>query len=129
MTKNANYFIDYTTGTVTLTKKFYKAASTLGSPEYKEMMQIRRDTPTFTIVLREITKKQDKKSYRNLTYENMKTFIANCETDDAAREESLDQLERVKELSKVQSGPYAYVKTWFLNKYGKVYNSEEEAVA
>lgn len=129
MTKNANYNIDFFTNTIILTKRFYKAASTLNTPEYKELMQIRRDNPDFSIVLREIKKKEGKKSYRNLTYENMRIFIENYEADDAVRADSLKEFEKVMELSKVQSGPYAYVKAWFLKKYGETYNPEEDAAA
>lgn len=127
MTKNANYSIDFFTSTIILTKRFYKAASVLNSPEYKELMQARRDNPTFSIVLREIKKKEGKKSYRNLNYENMRTFIENYETDDDARADRIKEFEKVKALSTVQSGPYAYVKTWFLKMYGDAYNSEEKA--
>lgn len=127
MTKNAKYNIDFFTSTIIITKKFYKAASVLNSPEYKEMMQIRRDNPDFTIVLREIKKKEGKKSYRNLNYENMRTFIENYETDDDVRADRIKEFEKVKALSTVQSGPYAYVKTWFLKMYGDAYNSEEKA--
>ena len=132
MIKNANYSIDFFTSTIIITKKFYKAASVLNSPEYKEMMQFRRDNPDFTIVLREIKKKEGKKSYRNLNYKNMRTFIENYETDDTVRADCIKEFEKVMELSKVQSGPYAYVKTWFLNNYGKEYdknNPEENAAA
>lgn len=127
MTKNANYNIDFITATITITKKFYKAASILNSPEYKEMMQLRRENPTFSIVLREIKKKEGKKSYRNLTYENMQTFIENYETDDGVRADRIKEFEKVMALSKVQSGPYAYVKNWFLKQYGEAYNPEEKA--
>ena len=127
MTKNANYSIDFITATIIITKKFYKAASILNSPEYKEMMQLRRENPTFTIVLREIKKKEGKKSYRNLTYKNMQTFIENYETDNDMRADRLKEYEAVKALSKVQSGPYAYVKNWFLKQYGDAYNPEEKA--
>lgn len=75
MTKNTNYTIDFISASIVVTKKFYKAASILNSPEYKELMQLRHDNPGFSIVLREIKKKDGKKTYRNLTYENMKTFI------------------------------------------------------
>lgn len=126
MTKNANYAIDFLTSTIVITKKFYKAASVLNSPEYNEMMQLRRDNPSFSITLREIKKKEGKKSYRNLNYENMKTFIENYETDDDMRANRLKEFETVKALSNVQSGPYAYVKAWFLEKYGKVYDPTTE---
>lgn len=129
MNKNSNYFIDQLNGTIILTKRFYKAASVLNSPEYKELMQARHDNPTFSIVLREIKRKENKNSYRNLNYANMRTFIENYEMDDDARVERLKEFEKVMALSKVQSGPYAYVKTWFLKMYGDQYNSEGVAVA
>lgn len=129
MNKNSNYFIDQLNSTIILTKRFYKAASVLNSPEYKELMQARRDNPTFSVVLREIKRKENKNSYRNLTYGNMRTFIENYEMDDDVRADRLKEFEKVMALSKVQSGPYAYVKAWFLKMYGDQYNSEEVAVA
>ena len=129
MIKNTNYTIDFISASIVVTKKFYKAASVLNSPEYKELMQLRRDNPSFSIVLREIKKKEGKKTYRNLTYENMGTFIESYETDDDVRADRLKEYEAVKALSKVQSGPYAYVKAWFLEKYGQVYEADENAVA
>lgn len=71
MTKNTQYEIDFINSKIILTKKFAKAASILNSPEYTALIQIRRENPDFTIELREIKKKEGKKSYRNLTYEHM----------------------------------------------------------
>ena len=122
MKKNEKYFIDYLTETIILTKSFYKAAGSLDTPEYKTLMELRRQNPDYTIALREIKKAEDKKSYRNLTYENMETFIKKIEQDDEIRAERLAQFATTKELSKVQPGPYAYVKTWFLETYGEEYN-------
>ena len=68
MTKNTQYEIDFINSKIILTKKFAKAASILNTPEYTALIQIRRENPDFTIELREIKKKEGKKSYRNLTY-------------------------------------------------------------
>ena len=122
MNKNANYEINHLNETVIMTKSFYKAASVLNTPEYKELMEIRRQHPNYTLELRQIKKADDKKSYRNLTYDNMEIFIKMIETDEATRKERLVQLETIKGLSKVQPSPYAYVKTWFLTNYGEEYN-------
>ena len=129
MTKSANYEINHIDETIIITKKFYKAAGILNSPEYKELMAIRRDNPNYKIVLREIKKKAGKKSYRNLTYDNMKTFITAWETDEETRKQRLAQMDTVMELSKVQAGPYAYVKTWFLDLYGEAYNKYNDDTA
>ena len=122
MKKNASYEINFIEGKIILTKKFYKSASILNTPEYKELMALRNDNPGFTIELREIKKKEGKQSYRNLTYANMRNYIITLEGEES---ENLKEFDKVLKLSKVQTGPYAYVKTWFLNKYPK-YNEQLE---
>ena len=71
MTKSQQYEVDFINSKIILTKKFYKAATTLNTPEYTTLMQLRHDNPGFAVELREIKKKEGKKSYRNLTYKNM----------------------------------------------------------
>ena len=124
MTKTQQYEVDFINSKIVLTKKFYKAATILNTPEYTALIQIRRENPDFTIELREIKKKEGKKSYRNLTYEHMEAYII---TRDGKDSEAHKEFEQVKKLSQVQAGPYAYVKTWFLKRYGDVFKSEEEA--
>ena len=57
-----NYNINYIENTIEVTKKFVKAAGVLNSTEYNELLAIRRDYPTFPIVVREIKKKAGKKT-------------------------------------------------------------------
>ena len=123
MKKNMGYEIDFVNDQIIVTKAFLKAAGTLNTPEYNELQNIRRENPGFAVVQREITKKDKKKSYRNLTYKNMKEYIAAKEGENSPM---LEQFDRVRALSKVQDGPYAYVKTWFLNLYGEAFKEEEE---
>jgi len=124
MTKSQHYEVDFMSSMIIVTRKFYKAASSFNSPEYKTLMQIRNDNPGFTIELRKINKKEGKKSYRNLTYKHMEEFIIAREGE---KSEVLKEFNNVLKLSRVQAGPYAYVKTWFLTKYKDVFKSEEEA--
>jgi len=123
MTKTQQYEVDFINSKIILTKKFYKAATILNTPEYTTLMQLRRDNPGFTIELREIKKKEGKQSYRNLTYANMRNYIITLEGEES---ENLKEFDKVLKLSKVQTGPYAYVKTWFLKLYGDAFKSEEE---
>ena len=124
MTKTQQYEVDFINSKIVLTKKFYKAATVLNTPEYTTLMQLRRDNPDFAVELRENKKKEGKQSYRNLTYKHMEEYIIALEGE---KSETLKEYEKVKQLSKVQAGPYAYVKTWFLKKYGDAFKSEEEA--
>ena len=130
MKKNA-YEINHLEAKITMTKKFYEAACHLNTPEYKELIAIRRDNPNFKMEVREIRKKADKKTYRNLTLANMELFIEKSMDNARPMEDRLKEYEAVKELSKIQASPYAYVKAWFLTIYGDEYNkyrkNEEES--
>ena len=125
MRQNHNYEINYIENTITVTKKFLKEAGVIGSAAYTELARVRKDLPDFQIVQREITKKPGKKTYGKLTYKVMGEFIEAQEEENAA--EVLAEFERVQRLSKVQNGSYAYVKTWFLNRYKDVFQQEEDA--
>ena len=124
MKMNKGYEIDFVNEQIIVSKAFLKAAGALGTPEYKEMLTLRSENPGFPFVQREITKREGKKSYRNLTYANMREYIV---TREGEKSETVAEFDRVLALSKVQAGPYAYVKTWFLKKYGEEFRSEEEA--
>ena len=128
--KNTNrYEINYIEGKIIVTKKFLKEAGIIGSVAYEELTKVRHDYPDFVIVEREISKKQGKKTYGKLTYKVMAEFIEAQEADAAS--DVLAEFERVQALSKVYPGQYAFVKTWFLNRYKEVFSQEEteEAIA
>ncbi len=65
MKKTASYEIDHITATVFVSKAFAKEASILNTPEYKTILAVRHDNPTYKIEVREIAKKSNKNSYRN----------------------------------------------------------------
>jgi len=123
MTKNSRYEINHFQAKVILTKQFAKAASTLNTPEYMTLLELRRNHPDYTFELRELRKKEGKKSYRNLTYERMEDYIITREGKDS---EAHKEFKKIKALSQVQAGPYAYVKSWFLKKYEDEFKKEEE---
>ena len=116
MKKMNEYKVDVVAGTITLTKKFAKAAGVLGTREFNTFKQLRADYPDYAVQVREIAKKENKTSYANLTYAFMKNFISTVEGEAS---ENLVNLAKVIELSKGQPGHYAYVKTWFLERYPK----------
>ena len=116
MKKMNEYKVDVVAETITLTKKFAKAAGVLGTREFNTFKQLRADYPDYTVQVREIAKKENKVSYANLTYDFMKTFIGMVEGEAS---ENIGNLAKVIELSKGQPGHYAYVKTWFLERYPK----------
>ena len=115
--------VDYETKTIILTKKFAKAAGILGTPEYDSMRQLRKDYPDYAVVLREIKKKDDKKSYKNLSFKAMESYIVLTFGEVSNEHETFG---KVMALATCQNSPYAYVKNWFLKNYPN-YDSVEEA--
>ena len=104
------YSFDPITNVLTCSESFLKKASRLNSPEYNVMKTFRTDIPGLKI------EKGEKKSGNrplNITFAKMEEYIKNCRDG----ETSLEALNKVKSLSKIQSSPYQYVRTWFLDNY------------
>ena len=100
-------------GHVLVTKSFMKQARIFGTPEYKEWKEIKADLPNAQMVTKKIKKHPEKKSNRNMTYENMVLFIKQQKN----AEELLKEFERQKKLSKIMPYPYAAVLEWFENTF------------
>lgn len=60
--------INHENRTLVMDRTFAKAASFVGSNEYNLLQDARRDYPSYQVTLRSIKKKEDKESYRGLTY-------------------------------------------------------------
>ena len=125
MKKSHTIALNHADKQIIVTKSFLKEAGIIGSEAYEILVRMRQDLPDYQIVQREIAKKQGKKTYGKLTYETMADFIAVKEGKNAPA--ALAEFERIKNLSKIQAGSYAYVKTWFLNRYKDVFTQDEES--
>ena len=121
--RNNNYQINYTEKTITVSKRYLKEASTIGSAAYNELARVRKDLPDFQILQREINKKPGKKTYGKLTYQVMEDFIREYEEENAPA--ALAEYERIKQFSQFRAGKYAFVKTWFLNRYKDVFEQKK----
>ena len=107
-----NYSFDHSSNTLTVNEAFLKAASRLDTPEYKTMLQLRKDFGSISIVIENPSQKTVKAENR-LTFTAMKQFICKCRN----AKERLVVYENVCALSKAQRSPYHYVKKWFLDNY------------
>lgn len=124
--KNENYCkINHDAKQIIAKKSFLKEASKIGSQAYNRLVALRQDYPEYKIFPREIAKKQGKKSYGQLTYKTMAEYIEAKEGKNAPT--VLAEFEQIKHNSKSQSGPYAFVKMWFLTHYGDEFKTDEEA--
>ena len=62
-------------GNALVTKAFAKQARIFGTPEYKMWREIKAELPDAQMVTKKIKKNPNKKTNRNMTYENMELFI------------------------------------------------------
>ena len=111
------YDIDFLNNTVTLTSSFLRKASVIGSAEYQEMLQLRRELPDYEFRKAETTKQKKTNKNKNLTYPHMRDFIRATASSQDEAQMILDEMKRVEALSKIQANPYKYVHDWFIRKF------------
>ena len=123
MKKSASYSIDPISKTITLTKKFLKGASTMGTPEYKELKKLEKENPGFEFKAREIKPTENKQTYSELTFAVMKKIIM-----ESANGDTETQVSKVAEFEAVQAfyegnktTKYGHVKSWFVQNYREEY--------
>ncbi len=122
--------IDFINHAIIITRDFQKLASDVRSEEYATLQRVRQDYPEFSVGTRCIRKNPNKKTYKNLTYEYMETYIRTHGT----LEQSTDNLTKFGELyiiSKCHNSGigYATIKNWFLQEYPEVATFSIEAAA
>lgn len=105
----ARYNFDLFSTTLTISKEFEKRAAIPGSIEQLTFCQLMATYGDALIVERYETHQ----SKKGLNFKQMEVYISKCRNADKRMKEFVT----VKELSKGQSSPYKYVKTWFMANY------------
>lgn len=96
-----------------VTKEFAKQANIFGTPEYKSWREFLEVYPNAEMQTKDIKRNPDKKTFRNLTYNNITVFI---NAQDNA-EGILKEFDKQLELAKIQKSPYHYVVDWFVKRF------------
>ena len=110
-----NIVLDHINRNIKISKDFERKASNAESTEYRLLQTIKADYPDYSISSGVIRKKENKESYRGLTYSYMERYIkVKGTTEDM--EEYLDMLF----LSECHKVKYPAIKRWFLSKYPDV---------
>ena len=122
MKKNVGYEINPIKKTITLSKKFLKGASVMGTPEYKELKKIQNDNPGFELKVREINQKESKMTYSELTFAVMESIIKETFKDENEQTEKIAEFNGVKAFyDGNKTTKYGHVKSWFVQNYKKQY--------
>ena len=122
-----NITINTKNNTLVITKKFEKAASKFGSPEYRELKEARADFPNFKVVVR--TVKQKKETYKGLTYEYMENYIM---VHDTEKKEHMTEYRILRGLDDdlAESFSYNEIKAWFFSTFPEIaeFHKKREAI-
>ena len=96
-----------------VTKAFQKQAVIFGTEEYKLWREYKKDFPEAQMVVKKIAKNPNKKTYKNMTYANMETYIM----QQPNAKELMDEFYRQRKLASISKNPYKYVLNWFIEKF------------
>ena len=124
--KNSTPRIDRDKKTIYATKSFLIKAGQFGTTEFNTLNDMLKTLPGFKVEEEKIARNASKEAYGKLTYDVMKAFIESYETDDTKRKTMLEEYEVIKTISKTQRGAYAFVKSWFLKKYGAEFDRRKK---
>ena len=125
--KNNGFTIDHVNKQIVVSKAFLARASQLGTQEFEKVRELMEMLPRYKFVQKESIKKNpNKKTYRNLTYENMERYIRATEKNPDI---VMERFHNIKERSHAQTSRYAYVKKWFLQQYPDYTEVTEEQEA
>ena len=105
----ARYNFDLFSTTLTISKEFEKRAAIPGSIEQLTFCQLMATYGDALVVERYGTHQAKK----GLNFKQMEVYISKCRNAD----KRMTEFVTVKELSKGQTSPYKYVKTWFMENY------------
>ena len=103
-----NIVVNFESKTIELTKNFSKRAGVFGSPEYRSLVEVKREFPDYTLFIKPSHSHYSPSLYSRLTYADMEAIIMRCE-DVNKREEWLDEFNRGRCIF-----PFAQIKSWFI---------------
>lgn len=113
--RNIGYKIDYTTNTITVTKKFMEEAGIIGTPAFSTMKELRQ--MGMTIAVKETAPRKNNK----ITYAQMIQYISCVENSSLY----MAQFDAAREEAKSKKDTYNRVLLWFNKTFPCFYEMPE----
>ncbi len=120
-----NVTINHVTKEIVISKQFNTRAKRYNTPEYKELLNVIKDFPSYEVKVRTTNSRVNRKadSYKGLTYSYMETYVRSHDKDGLKYKEFIALLpSRAKGFNKEDSvilkdQSYGVVKKWFLSTF------------
>ena len=102
------FAIDFANNTIVASKTTLKKASIPNSAEYKALMKLMKQNPTFTVAEKEIKKAEGKNTYKGLDKAFIEKYIS-------IQSNATDLKAQYEQAAKM--GKFPLVRKWFLNTF------------
>ena len=104
------------------------------NPEYAELSGMLAAHPDFTVRVKDIQKKEGKKTYSKLTFERMEEYIRTQFADNKTLNEKLIEFKAIQKVAEAKGAKYPLTKKWFFATYpsfkeGEVSEQEKDFAA
>ena len=109
---------DFTNNTIVASKATLKKAGNPTTPEYKALIKMIAEQPTFKVVEKTINTKSGKTTYKGLTIEMMESYI-NEQKNAVALCAEFESIRQFAKDSKRRE--YPLLKQWFVEKFKEQY--------
>ncbi len=87
------------------------------NPEYSELSGMLAAHPNFTVRVKDIQKKEGKKTYSKLTFDRMEEYIRTQFADEKTLAAKLIEFEAIQKVAEAKGAKYPLTKKWFLATY------------
>ena len=87
------------------------------NPEYAELSGMLAAHPDFTVRVKDIQKKEGKKTYSKLTFDRMEEYIRTQFSDEKTLNAKLVEFSAIKKVAEAKGAKYPLTKKWFLATY------------
>ena len=87
------------------------------NPEYAELSGMLAAHPDFSVRVKDIQKKEGKKTYSKLTFERMEEYIRTQFSDKKVLNTKLVEFTAIKKVAEAKGAKYPLTKKWFLAAY------------
>lgn len=107
--------ISHSTQTIIITKAFEKKASIYKSPEYKELLEVQRDFPTYKVVVNQVEKKTSRTN--KITLADIRRYIEKHDDENKSGMAKFEEMCNAKANGEVLSKSFFEIKKWFFENY------------
>lgn len=116
------YEADHVKRTLYVDTYSMKLAGQITNPEFQKLTEVMNALPGYKLETKEFPRKK-KRTYDGLTIKVMQAFIIQYESTPEKMAECLKELNKKKAEGLLKGATYGVVKSWFLDKYGKVFTN------